>query len=141
MIGVLASRHKYGNKHWFPNVINTWQEIWSQRYDYTFTHTEVVPLLVLFGFFTFCDLLTSCQRILYGVRQKYWTQPRRPTASTAGGRVPSLRGAITTSDINSYLLSPDIPYLLIVKLPTVLVPVTLEVPCAVKLVDMWDCVL
>jgi len=47
MIGVLASRHKYGNKHWFPNVINTWQEIWSQRYDYVFTHTEVVPLLVL----------------------------------------------------------------------------------------------
>ena len=100
----MASRHKgeYGNKHWFPNVINTWQEIWSQRYDYVFTHTEVVPLFwsFLFGFFTFCDLLTSFQDILYGIRQKYWT-----AAAT-----------------NCF-------------------PVTLEVPCAVKLVDMWDCVL
>ena len=140
MIGV-GFKGEYGNKHWFPNVINTWQEIWSQRYDYVFTHTEVVPLLVLFGFFTFCDLLTSFQDILYGIRQKYWTAAATNCFHGMGASPQPSGRDYHIRVINSYLLSPDIPYLLIVKLPTVLVPVTLEVPCAVKLVDMWDCVL
>ena len=95
----------------------------------------------LFGFFTFCDLLTSFQDILYGIRQKYWTAAATNCFHGMGASPQPSGRDYHIRVINSYLLSPDIPYLLIVKLPTVLVPVTLEVPCAVKLVDMWDCVL
>ena len=101
---------------WFPEVIRTWQEIWSQRYD-----DAGWGLFIVFVLFTTVDGLHELTDVGYEFRYLYRTARRRQ-----GFDELSLlrKGALI---VQVCFMQASRLFLLLIELPSILLPITLEI--------------
>ena len=101
---------------WFPGVLTTWQEIWSQRYD-----LEHTGLLVAFLFFISFDAAHELSDVGYEIQYLYKTALM--TTRTFEGL--SLQHRIVAV-FKKYFLSGHSLFLLLIEVPSIVLPVLLE---------------
>ena len=111
-VGFKAS---YIDGRWFPDVIQCWQEIWSQRYDDTYFALN----LAWFIFFVI-DAVHELQDTAYHIRLIY-----RQTHDRRGfDQLPFWRKVRAVLVAIAY--EAGLPFLMFVELPSIYLPVVLE---------------
>ena len=104
------------DQSWFPEVIKTWQEIWSQRYD-----DASWGLFVVFVLFTTVDGLHELMDVGYEFRYLYRTARRRHGFD----ELSMLRKRLLIAEV-CFMQASRI-FLLLIELPSILLPITLEI--------------
>jgi len=112
-VGFKAS---YIDDEWFPGIVRCWQEIWSQRYDQTYT-----TLFLMFVICSIIDAVHELQDIYFDFKMLYLQ-----TALHAGYAQHS-RLAKFGAVASNFLLKGGLPFLLCVELPSLVLPMLLEI--------------
>ena len=114
MAGV-GFKARYIDERWFPDVIECWQEIWSQRYDSTWFALNLFWLI-----FFVIDAVHEAQDIGYHIRLIYRQTRDRP----GFGELPFWRRVGKV--LRAIASEAGLPFLMLVELPSIYLPVMLE---------------
>ena len=112
-VGFKAS---YIDDKWFPGSVRCWQEIWSQRYDQTYT-----SIFLMFIICSIIDAVHELQDIYFHFKMLYVQTALRP------GYEQRSRAAKFVTIATHFLAKGDIVFLLFVELPSLVLPMSLEI--------------
>jgi hypothetical protein len=112
---------------WFPQVVDTYQQIWSQRYD-----SEWLEFVITFAILAFLDGLHEFHDIYHDLELLY----RISHDAMLFEDVSRFRRVVGV--LHAYLFNAQTVFLLLIELPSVLGPMLLEVSRVTGLVSVND---
>lgn len=120
MIGI-GFQAKFLDRLWFPSAVRTYQQIWSQRYD-----VNELPFLIAFLIFLFIDLSHEVPEIffrIFGSGKVFMLSHHDPRERNDVHKVDA---RTRFNEVLGSFMDFGMLYLILIELPTILMPVTLE---------------